>query len=232
MKIEIWSDIACPWCYIGKRRFEAALEGFAHKDDVEVRWRSYQLDSSLPAHYEGTELQYLSERKGLPAERVAGMFGQVAEQAAGVGLRYDFDALVVANSFAAHQLLHLASSHGKADGMKEYLLSAHFEKGEDIGSREFLLRAASALGLDEAETAAALDEERYAEDVRADIAEAQELGITGVPFFVVDRKYGVSGAQPSELFRQVLEEAWQEAHPLVMVRSEGGEACGPDGCAI
>ncbi|HEY8293798.1 MAG TPA: DsbA family protein, partial [Micrococcaceae bacterium] len=141
------------------------------------------------------------------------------------------------NSFNAHQLLHLAAAHGMGDGAKEELLSAHFERGEDIGNREFLVRAGVGLGLDAGEINQALDTEKYADEVRADFAEARALGITGVPFFVIDRKYGISGAQPAELFSQALNEAWQEAHPLVMVgAAEGagtdGEACGPDGCAL
>ncbi len=232
VKIEIWSDVACPWCYIGKRRFETALSNFAHKDQVEVQWRSYQLDPSLPEHYDGTELGYLSERKGMAPDQVSQMFAHVTAQAASEGLEYDFGTIVVANSFNAHQLLHLAAAHGKGDDAKETLLSAHFEQGEDIGSREFLVRTGVGLGLDAGEINQALDTEKYADEVRADFAEARALGITGVPFFVIDRKYGISGAQPAELFSQALDEAWQEAHPLVMVASGEGEACGPDGCAI
>lgn len=258
MKIEIWSDVACPWCYIGKRRFETALNNFQHKDQVEVKWRSYQLDPSLPDHYDGTELGYLSERKGMAAEQVSQMFAHVSAQAAGEGLRYDFDKVVVANSFKAHQLLHLAAAHGRGDDAKEALLSAHFEHGEDIGDNGFLVRTGVALGLDADGIAQALETEKYADEVRADFAEARALGITGVPFFVIDRKYGISGAQPAELFSQALNEAWQEAHPLVMVGQPagagqgagagggtgagggagaatdsglGGEVCGPDGCA-
>lgn len=234
MKIEIWSDVACPWCYIGKRRFETALNDFAHKDSVEVQWRSYQLDPTLPEHYDGTEISYLAERKGMDPAQVKGMFAHVTEQAKGEGLDYKFDDVVVANSFNAHQLIHLAATQGKADAVKEALLSAHFEHGEDIGSREFLVRAGSAAGLAEADIIDALDTDKYADDVRHDFAEARALGVSGVPFFVIDRKYGISGAQPSALFTQALDEAWQEAHPLAMVSSgdANGEVCGPDGCAI
>ncbi len=233
VKIEIWSDVACPWCYIGKRRFESALADFAHKDDVDIAWRSYQLDPSLPEHFDGTEIEYLADRKGMPADSVANMFAQVTEQAAGEGLAYDFGSIVVANSFSAHQLIHLASSWGKGDDVKEALLSGHFEHGEDIGSREYLVRTGVAAGLNAEEINHALDSEQFADDVRADIAEAQALGVTGVPFFVIDRKYGISGAQPKELFAQALAEAWTEAHPLTMVAGATDDAaCGPDGCAI
>ncbi|WP_434617248.1 DsbA family oxidoreductase [Arthrobacter sp. A5] len=240
MKIEIWSDVVCPWCYIGKRRFETALAAFEHKADVEVQWRSYQLDPSLPEHYDGTELDYLSERKGMAPDNVRQMFGHVTEQAAAEGLSYDFDKAVVANSFKAHQLLHLAAAHGKGDDVKEALLSAHFEHGEDIGSRDFLLHTGTAAGLPTGEITQMLETDKYADDVRADFDEARRLGVTGVPFFVIDRKYGISGAQPAELFGQALNEVWAEAHPLVMVNQPGGngyetddsgEVCGPDGCA-
>ncbi|NVM96395.1 DsbA family oxidoreductase [Arthrobacter wenxiniae] len=234
MKIEIWSDVACPWCYIGKRRFETALNAFPHKDSVEVQWRSYQLDPTVPEHYDGTEISYLAERKGMDPAQVRGMFAHVTEQAAGEGLDYKFDDVVVANSFNAHQLIHLAAAHGKADGVKEALLSAHFEHGEDIGNREFLVRTGAAAGLDAAKVKEALDTDQYADDVRHDFAEARALGVSGVPFFVIDRKYGISGAQPSELFAQALDEAWQEANPLTMVAAGDADAevCGPDGCPI
>ncbi|WP_218712869.1 DsbA family protein [Arthrobacter sp. BF1] len=234
MKIEIWSDVACPWCYIGKRRFETALEAFPHKESVDVQWRSYQLDPTLPDHYDGTELSYLSERKGMDPAQVAGMFAHVTEQAAGEGLNYKFDDVVVANSFNAHQLLHLAKAHDKGDAVKEALLSAHFEHGVDIGSRAALVQIGTDVGLSATDINAALDTDKYADDVREDFAEARAIGVTGVPFFVIDRKYGISGAQPAEVFGQALDQAWQEANPLTMVAANGtdAEVCGPDGCAI
>lgn len=236
MKIEIWSDVACPWCYIGKRRFETALNGFAHKDSVEVQWRSYQLDPTIPEHYDGTELSYLSERKGMDPTQVAGMFAHVTEQAAGEGLSYKFDDVVVANSFNAHQLLHLAAARGLGDAVKEALLSGHFEHGLDIGSRDALVQLGTEAGLSAVEINKALDTDKYADEVRQDFADARAIGVTGVPFFVIDRKYGISGAQPADVFSQALEQAWQEANPLTMVAAapdgSDAEVCGPDGCAI
>ncbi|POH61128.1 DsbA family oxidoreductase [Arthrobacter glacialis] len=233
MKIEIWSDVACPWCYIGKRRFETALNAFPHKDSVEVQWRSYQLDPTIPEHYDGTELSYLSDRKGMDPAQVAGMFAHVTEQAAAEDLHYKFDDVVVANSFNAHQLLHLAAAQGKGDAVKEALLSAHFEHGVDIGNREALIKVGTEAGLDAIEINEALDTDKYADEVRHDFAEARAIGVTGVPFFVIDRKYGISGAQPAAMFTQALEEAWQEANPLTMVAAgSDAEVCGPDGCAI
>ncbi|HKU30182.1 MAG TPA: DsbA family oxidoreductase [Arthrobacter sp.] len=232
MKIEIWSDVACPWCYIGKRRFETALAAFPHRDSVDIKWRSYQLDPSIPEHYEGTELDYLSKRKGMNPAQVSQMFDHVAAQGKGEGLNYRFDNVVVANSFTAHRLIHLAAAHGKQDQAKELLLSGHFEHGKDIGSQEYLSELGQQLGLPEVEVAELFSTDKYAEDVRGDIAEARMLGVTGVPFFVIDRKYGLSGAQPSEVFTQALIQAWQEANPLVAVGTADAEACGPDGCAI
>ncbi len=237
MKIDIWSDIACPWCFIGKRRFEAALASFPHRDEVQVTWRSYQLDPSLPEHYDGTEVQYLSERKGIDPQQLAGMLEQVTTQASGEGLSYDFDSLVVANSFTAHRLIHLAKAEGgsaAADAVKEALLSAHFEKGQDIGSTEVLTGIGAAAGLDPERIRAVLATDEYADAVNADIAQARALGVSGVPFFVLDEKYGISGAQPTELFTSALEQAWKESHPLVNLTpasvSADGPACGPDGC--
>lgn len=232
MKIEIWSDVACPWCYIGKRRFEAALAEFPHRESVDVQWRSYQLDPSIPEHYDGTELDYLSSRKGIAPEQAKQMFSHVAEQAKAEGLNYDFDSVVVANSFTAHRLIHLAAAHGKQDAAKERLLSDHFENGRDIGSSEYLTSLGTELGIDADELSALFTTDKYADDVRRDFAEARTLGITGVPFFVIDRKYGISGAQPAALFSQALEEAWQEANPLVAVGSGDAGACGPDGCPV
>ncbi|MCC3267538.1 DsbA family oxidoreductase [Arthrobacter gengyunqii] len=237
MKIDIWSDIACPWCYIGKRRFEAALASFPHRDEVQVHWRSYQLDPSLPEHYDGTEVQYLSERKGIDPVQLAGMLEQVTAQAAGEGLAYDFDSLVVANSFSAHRLIHLARAEGgikAADAVKEALLSAHFEKGQDIGSAEVLTGIGAAAGVDPDRIRSMLATDEYADAVNADISQARSLGVSGVPFFVLDEKYGISGAQPVELFSSALEQAWKESHPLVNLTpasaSADGPACGPDGC--
>jgi predicted DsbA family dithiol-disulfide isomerase len=235
MKVEIWSDIACPWCYIGKRRFETALAAFAHRDEVEVQWRSYQLDPTLPDHHDGSELDYLVERKGMPRAQVSQMFDQVTAIAAQEGLSYDFGSVVVANSFAGHELLHLAKAQGVGDAVKEALLSAHFEHGEDIGDRDVLVRIGTEAGLDADEITRDLATHTWRDAVVADITTANSLGIRGVPFFVLDGKYGISGAQAADVFAQALEQAWRESHPLVMVQAAGATddvACGPDGCAI
>ncbi|MCT1619048.1 DsbA family oxidoreductase [Janibacter hoylei] len=229
MQIDIWSDIACPWCYIGKRRLETALTDHPQRDEITVAWHSYQLDPSLPEHYDGTEGEYLASRKGMPVEQVREMFGHVAEQAAGEGLAYDFDRLVVANSARAHQLLHLAKERGVADAVKEGLLSGHFEHGLDIGDVDALVRVGVAAGLDEGEVRASLEDGRYEAAVAADIDMARQIGVTGVPFVVIDMKYAVSGAQPPEVFREVVDKALAERTPAVQV-VQSGDVCGPDGC--
>lgn len=231
MKVEIWSDVACPWCFIGKRRFETALAAFPHRENVEVIWRSYQLDPGLPDHYDGTEQDYLSTRKGMPADQVAKMFTHVANEAKGEGLAYDFGKVVVANSFTAHRLIHLAAAHGVQDAAKERLLSDHFEHGKDIGNQEYLTALGQDLGIAAGEVAELFSSDKYAEDVRLDFEEARALGVTGVPFFVIDRKFGLSGAQPSETFTAALTRAWDEAKPLELVNAAEG-VCGPDGCAV
>ena len=207
MQIDIWSDVACPWCFIGKRRFERALGAWEHRDEVEVTWHSYQLDPTLPEHYDGTETEYLASRKGMPVEQVRQMFAHVSTQAAGEGLQYDFDRLVVANSLRAHQLLHLAKAKGAADAVKDALLSGHFEHGVDIGDVEALVSIGTKAGLAEQEIRDALADERYLPAVRDDIAQAQQIGVNGVPFFVFDMRLALSGAQPAEVFTQALEQA-------------------------
>jgi predicted DsbA family dithiol-disulfide isomerase len=236
MNVDIWSDIACPWCFIGKRRFERALAEFPHRDKVTVTWHSYQLDPTIPERYDGSELDYLAKVKRMDPAQVRGMLDHVTSTAAAEGLEYDFTGLVVANSFAAHELLHLAKEHGVSDTVdtvKEALLSAHFEKAQDIGDRQVLVAIGASAGLDATEVNAALDSRRYRDAVNEDIRQARSLGIQGVPFFVIENTWGISGAQPTELFSQALEQAWREKHPLVMVQPEAdAAACGPDGCAI
>lgn len=204
IRVDIFSDIACPWCFIGKRRFEQGVEAFEYSDNVDVYWHSYQLDPSLPQNYDGSEAEYLSKMKGLGQEQVSQMLDHVTAQAAGEGLDYDFANLKVANSFTALRVLEHAKQHGAGSEMKEALLSAHFEKGLNTGDEETLLQLAGTLGLDAEELRAKLASGAYVEEVNADIAQARELGISGVPFFIIDGKYGISGAQPAEVFADAL----------------------------
>lgn len=235
LNVDIWSDIACPWCFIGKRRFEKALDALPFKEQVDITWHAYQLDPSLPEHYHGTEEEYLAQVKGLAPEQVRQMLAHVTEQAAGEGLSYDFAALRPANSFTALRLLALAKEHGLGNQVKEALLSAHFEKGLDTGDRQVLRALGEEAGLPADDVVRVLDSDAYADAVRADVEQARALGISGVPFFVLENKYGISGAQPAELFGQALAQVWAEigGSGLTLIGAAGndGEACGPDGCA-
>ena len=211
MKVEIWSDVMCPFCYIGKRRFENALARFPHKDAVEVEWKSFQLDPSIKSEPGKNINQYLAERKGWSLEQARQLNSQVTETAASVGLHYDFDKAVVANSFDAHRFAHLAAGQGLGDAAEEALFKAYFTEGRDVSDHNILAQLGMEIGLDPIQVKQALDGDAYVADVRHDIQEAQSLGARGVPFFVLDRKYAVSGAQPEDTFTQALEQAFAES---------------------
>jgi predicted DsbA family dithiol-disulfide isomerase len=211
VRIEVWSDVVCPWCYIGKRRLEAALERFPHRDQVEVVWRSFQLDPSIPEGETHETLPALAAKYGRPVEEMRGMMRHVEETAAGEGLHYDLANGVSGNTLLAHELIHLAAEHGLQGEAEERLLHAHFEEGRSVFDVDSLAALAGEVGLDEAEVRAALADHRYRSAVLDDARTAQELGATGVPFFVVDRRYGAAGAQPADLLLQVLERAWADA---------------------
>lgn len=215
IRIDVWSDVACPWCYIGKRRLESGISAFADAGDappVEVEFHSFELSPDTPAEFEGSAADFLAEHKGLPREQAAQMQAQVAAIAAQDGLRYDFASQQPANTRKAHQLLHLAKQVGldMQAAMKERLLAAHFVEGRHIGRDADLADIAAEVGLDRAETLAALADQRFATAVDADIARARQLGVGGVPFFVLDGRYGVSGAQPAELFTQALRQVVED----------------------
>ncbi len=214
VRIEVWSDVVCPWCYIGKRRLETALERFPHRDEVEVVWRSYQLDPSVPEGETHPTLPALAATYGRPVEEMRAMMRHVEETAAGEGLHYDLADGVSGNTLLAHELLHLAAERGLQGETEERLLHAYFEEGHSVFDVDPLAALAVEVGLDGAEVRAALADHRYRPAVLADAREARALGATGVPFFVVDRRYGASGAQPAELLLQLLERAWSERAPL------------------
>jgi predicted DsbA family dithiol-disulfide isomerase len=201
VKIEVWSDIVCPWCYIGKRRLESALAEFDQPVDVE--WRSFQLDPSFPRGKAVPVIEAIAEKFG--GSQVAGMFDHVTELAAVEGLKYDFDNGVMVNTFDAHRLAHHAKSQGLGPEMHERLMRAQLIEGETLNDVDTLVRLSEELGVEGAR--AVLTTDRYTDDVEADIREARQLGATGVPFFVLDRRYGVSGAQPVEVFASALRQA-------------------------
>jgi predicted DsbA family dithiol-disulfide isomerase len=226
----VWSDIVCPWCYIGKRRLETALERFHHRDDVEVVWRSFQLDPSVPEGRTHATLPALAAKYGRSVEEMRGTMRHVEETAAGEGLRYDLASGISGNTLLAHELLHLAAERGLQGAMKERLLHAHFEQARSVFDVDSLVALAVEVGLEGDEVRAALADRRFRPAVEEDIATARALGATGVPFFVVDRRYGASGAQPAELLLQVLEKAWADAQPLQTVPA--AEGCEDGTCAV
>jgi predicted DsbA family dithiol-disulfide isomerase len=232
VQVEIWSDVVCPWCYIGKRRFEAALARFGHADEVHVRWRSFQLDPSAPRRYDGDPAERLAAKYATTVERAREMNAHVSSLASAEGLTYHLDRSRGGNTFDAHRLLHLAAAHGRQDALKERLLAAYFTESEPISDPETLVRLSTEIGLDAKETWRALASDAHGKDVRADERAARALGITGVPFFVFDRKYGVSGAQPATVLLEVLNTVWAETHPHMVVGDAADAGCSDGSCPV
>jgi predicted DsbA family dithiol-disulfide isomerase len=232
MKVEIWSDVMCPFCYIGKRRFESALNESAHKDQVEVEWKSFQLNPNLETDPDININQYLADIKGISVDDARSMNDYVTNMAAGVGLTYDFDKAILANSFNAHRLSHLAKKHGLGEAAEEALFKAYFTEGKNIDDKDTLTQIGVSLGLDSKEVKETLYSDAFADDVRHDVAEAQQLRLQGVPFFVLNNKYGISGAQEVPVFSKTLDKAfaeWQEEQNKAGLTVIEGESCSPDG---
>lgn len=211
IKVDIWSDVQCPWCYIGKRKFEAAAAEF--DGDVEVEYHSFELAPDTPVDYEGTPAQYLADRKGISPQQVEMMLDRVIGIAKSVGLDYDYDHMHQTNTVKAHELLHYAKAHGRQLDMKEALLKAYFIDGGHVGRIDDLADLAAGLGFDRADVVRALTENEYLPAVKADVAQAAAYGIQGVPFFVFDGQYGVSGAQETATFANVLEQVRDAKEP-------------------
>ncbi|KAA9110474.1 DsbA family oxidoreductase [Microbacterium rhizomatis] len=213
IKIDVWSDIACPWCYIGKRNLESGLAAVSADDDapvVDVTFHSFELSPDTPVDFEGDELDFLATHKGMERDQVAAMLSNVTGVAGQAGLEYRFDLLKHTNTVKAHELLHFAKANGRQAELAERLMSAYFTEGRHLGREDELVALASDVGLDADAAREALQTERYLADVRADQAQASAYGINGVPFFVIDGKYGVSGAQPAEAFAQIARQVWAE----------------------
>ncbi len=211
MRVEIWSDVVCPWCYIGKRRFERALEGFDRAAEVEVEWRSFQLNPEQPRGVRQPIDEQLAGKLGGTVEQARALNARVTALAAAEGLEYHFERYQVVNTFDAHRMAHLARSQGLGDAIHERLLRAQLVEGEILDDLDTLVRLAVEIGVQEADARRVAGSDAFTDEVVADIRLAQEFGITGVPFFVLDRRYGVSGAQASEVFRQALETAFEDA---------------------
>ena len=232
MKIEIWSDVMCPFCYIGKRNLETALEQFEHKNNIEIIWKSFQLDPTIPDDVNESHQEYLEKRKGLSAAQVKSMLDNVTQTAKNVGLDYDLDKSVVANSFNAHKLIQFAKTKNLGDEAEEQLFKAFFTEAKNINNLDTLLDLGEKIGLDVNELKTALNDEKYANLVNQDIQEGQQIGVQGVPFFVLNRKYAVSGAQPSQLFLESLEKSfddWQTRNSITKLDITEGQSCTTDG---
>lgn len=232
MKIEIWSDVICPFCYIGKRNLETALEQFADQKNIEIVWKSFQLDPTIPEIANESHIEYLVKRKGMPAEQVQGMLANVTEMAKKVGLDYHLEKSVVVNLQKAHQLIQFAKSKKLDNEAEERLFKAFFTEGKNIADTETLVQLGKDFGLDESEIKANLENEKFKYEIAQDIQEAQNIGVTGVPFFVFDRKYAISGAQPTEAFLETLTKSfneWQKNNPQTKLEITEGNSCSIDG---
>ena len=229
MEVEIWSDIACPWCYVGKRRFESAMVRFDDRETVRVTWRSFELDPAAPVEREGDGAAHLAEKYATTREQAVDMQESMTTTAAGDGLDFRFDLARSGNTFDAHRVLHLAAARGVQDAVKERFMRAYLTEGELMGDHATLLRLAQEAGLSADELRDLLAGDRYAEEVRQDERTAASIGISAVPFFVVDRKFGASGAQPPDALLALLQKG-ADARPAALDVVATGAACGPDGC--
>jgi predicted DsbA family dithiol-disulfide isomerase len=230
MELEIWSDIACPWCYVGKRRIESALGQFDHASEVNVTWRSFELDPTTPKDVPGSAVERIAAKYGMTPEQAQEAQERLTGVAAEDGLEYHLDRQRMGNTFDGHRVIHLAAEHGLQDAMEERLFRARFIEGQQVSDHEFLVAAAVEVGVPEDEVREVLNSDRFAAEVRADEQLAQQFGISGVPMFVVDRKYGASGAQPPEQLVALLQHGWENREPEPLQQMAGGESCGVDGC--
>ncbi len=230
MNINIWSDIRCPFCYIGKKKFEIALEKFPHKDEVNVIWRSFQLDPKLETRTDVSAIDYISEIKGISHAQAVEMHQHVTQIAKEVGLDFNFDKSIIANSYNAHRLIQLAKTHDLGSDVEEQLFKAHFIEGKNIDDNKTLVQIGVAIGLDEKEVSEVLASDAFSKEVKQDEMQAQSIGVRGVPFFVLNDKYAVSGAQSPETFLEVLEQSWKEfENEKKTLVNIPGESCSIDG---
>lgn len=230
MRIDIWSDIVCPWCAIGRAHLDTALADFEHADDVEIVWHSFELDPGAPPVRDGEYAEMLARKYGTTTVDAQAMVDQMTGKAAAAGLDFHLERARPGNSFDAHRLVHLGAERGRQDAVKQRLLQAYLCEGAAIGEHDALERLAVDAGLERDEVRAVLGSDAYADAVRADEARARELRIDAVPFFVVDGRFGIPGAQPSDVILQTLRRAWDERNRPITLSGEG-TACGPDGCA-
>lgn len=236
MNIEIWSDIVCPFCYIGKRHLELALEQFEHRQDVHITWRSFELDPTAPATADQNLVDMIAEKYGITTEQSEASQHDVATRAQAVGLTFNWQTARYGNTFDAHRLIHLAQEHGLQDEAEEAFKKAYFTDSQSVGEHDVLQRYAESIGLPAPQVAEVLASNQYADAVRADEMRARELGIQGVPFFLIDAKWAINGAQPVEAILQGLRSVWVETHPaskpqfITLDGAEEAPTCGPNGC--
>jgi predicted DsbA family dithiol-disulfide isomerase len=231
MIVEIWSDVMCPFCYIGKRKFEKALQQFPHKDDITIIWKSFQLDPNTLTDTSLNTIEHLRLKKGWSKAQVNETIAHVSAIAKQVGLNFNFDKAVVANSFDAHRLSHLAKKYNKQNELEEKLFVAYFSEGKNTADHETLLQIATELEIDKIEASEVLKGDAFANEVHQDVEQAMQIGVRGVPFFVLNQKYGISGAQESDTFLQALHKAYDETK-LIDLAVNDSAACGPNGCDI
>ena len=234
MKIEVWSDVMCPFCYIGKRHYEKALEQFSDAANVELEWKSFQLDPTVPTDLKGTQntYEYLSASKGMSMDQVKQMTAGVTEMASKAGLHLNFDKALAANTYNAHRVIQMAKNQGWGDEAEENFFNAHFVEGLDVNNKEVLTKIGIQLGLTEEQVNESLTNDEYGYLVNQDILEARNIGVGGVPFFVFNRRYAISGAQPVETFVKTLEKSfsvWRQEHPLIQLENTDGPTCTTDG---
>lgn len=228
LRIDIWSDVVCPWCAIGKANLDAALARFEHADDVEIIWHSYELDPTAPAARQGDYVGMLGKKYGVPPDQAQAMIDRMTATGVECGVEFRFDRVQPGNTFDAHRMIHLGGARGIQTQVKERFLRGYLSEGEAIGLPEVVEKLAIDAGLDPDEVAAVLTTDAFAEEVRIDEATAASMQVTGVPFFVFDRRLAVAGAQPPEVLLQVLQRSWSEREPALEVIE--GEVCGPGGC--
>lgn len=231
IRVDIWSDIVCPWCAIGKAHLDQALQRFEYAEDVEIRWHSFELDPAAPPVRDGEYVEGLARKYASTRVEAQGMIDTMTARAAASGIEFRFDRMRPGNTFDAHRLLHLAAERRLQQPLKDRFFAAYLTEGEPIGDRDVLLRLAVEVGLDRGEVAEVLATDAYADGVRADEADARRFGVTGVPFFVFDGRYAVAGAQPAEVLLDVLRRVVHERQPVPALLVDG-YACGPDGCDV
>ena len=233
LKVQIWSDIMCPFCYIGKRRIEEALQNFEHKENVEIEWKSYQLDASFVASPEDNMVEHLEEKYRKDSDWAQNMLDNMTENAKAAGLDFHFEKAVLANSFNAHRLLHLAKKYNLANDLEELLFKAYLTEGKNVNDLDTLSKLGIEVGLDAEAIAQVLNSDTYGAEVQQDQEEANAIGVQGVPFFVLDNKYAISGAQPATAFLETLEKVWQEGKfesKVTLLNTTTANSCDINGC--